>query len=89
VSLFQHAASFIGVTYFGQITLLWYLLLSMIGSVDARSAADARLAAAAAAADEDAADEGEDESVDMSPDDDEILVDVPDDAIVASFRGAP
>jgi hypothetical protein len=44
ISLFQHAASFIGVTYFGQIVLLWYLLLAMIGSVEARSVRDARAA---------------------------------------------
>jgi hypothetical protein len=33
VSLFVHAASFIGVSYFGQITMLWYLSLAMISSL--------------------------------------------------------
>ncbi len=33
VSLFVHCANFIGVSYFGQITILWYLNLAMIGSL--------------------------------------------------------
>lgn len=33
VSLFVHVTGFIGVSYFGQITMLWYLSLAMIGSV--------------------------------------------------------
>jgi hypothetical protein len=33
VSLFVHCTSFIGVSYFGQIWILWYLLLAMIGSM--------------------------------------------------------
>lgn len=33
VSLFVHCASFIGIAYIGTITLPWYLLLAMIGSM--------------------------------------------------------
>lgn len=33
VSLFVHCASFISVSYFGQIKLLWYLTLAIIGSI--------------------------------------------------------
>jgi hypothetical protein len=33
VSLFVHCMNFIGVSYFGQIWLIWYLLLAMIGSL--------------------------------------------------------
>jgi hypothetical protein len=33
VSLFVHVTSFIGVSYFGQINMLWYLTLAMIGSL--------------------------------------------------------
>lgn len=33
VSLFAHCIMFIGVSYFGQINLVWYLLLAMIGSL--------------------------------------------------------
>ena len=33
VSLFVHCMNFIGVSYFGQIHILWYLLLAMIGSL--------------------------------------------------------
>lgn len=33
VSLFVHAVSFIGVSYFGQITVIWYFLLAAIGSM--------------------------------------------------------
>jgi hypothetical protein len=33
VSLFVHCMSFIGVSYFGQITMLWYLTLATIGSL--------------------------------------------------------
>jgi hypothetical protein len=33
VSLFAHCMIFIGVSYFGQITMLWYLTLAMIGSL--------------------------------------------------------
>jgi hypothetical protein len=32
-SLFIHCISFIGVSYFGQIWIIWYLLLAMIGSL--------------------------------------------------------
>lgn len=42
VCLFVHAASFIAVSYFGQIQMLWYLTLAMAGSlaeISARSAA--------------------------------------------------
>ncbi|MEN8215890.1 MAG: hypothetical protein ABFS56_05850 [Pseudomonadota bacterium] len=34
VALFVHCANFIGVSYFGQITMVWYLLLAMITSMD-------------------------------------------------------
>jgi hypothetical protein len=33
VSLFVHCTMFIGVSYFGQILIIWYLLLAMIGSL--------------------------------------------------------
>lgn len=33
VSLFIHCTNFIGVSYFGQIWVVWYLLLAMIGSL--------------------------------------------------------
>ncbi len=33
VSLFVHCMNFLGVSYFGQISFVWYLLLAMIGSV--------------------------------------------------------
>lgn len=33
VSLFVHSMNFIGVSYFGQIHIIWYLLLAMIGSM--------------------------------------------------------
>jgi hypothetical protein len=33
VSLFVHVISFLGVSYFGQIIMLWYLTLAMIGSL--------------------------------------------------------
>jgi hypothetical protein len=33
VSLFVHCMNFIGVSYFGQIWILWYLLLAIIGSL--------------------------------------------------------
>jgi hypothetical protein len=93
VSLFQHASSFIGVTYFGQITLLWYLLLAMIGSVDARSAADARRAAVADLDDDEedtvAAEHGEGAlGTGADVDDGEVVVDVPEEAIAGSFRPA-
>jgi hypothetical protein len=32
ISLFVHATNFIVITYFGQIDMIWYLLLAMIGS---------------------------------------------------------
>lgn len=35
VSLFVHCLNFIGVSYFGQIHILWYLTLAMIGSITA------------------------------------------------------
>ncbi len=37
VSLFTHSMIFIGVSYFGQITMLWYLTLAMIASLGAAS----------------------------------------------------
>jgi len=36
VSLFVHCMSFIGVSYFGQIWILWYLLLAMVGSMSVK-----------------------------------------------------
>lgn len=33
VSLFVHCTNFLGVSYFGQIHIIWYLLLAMIGSM--------------------------------------------------------
>lgn len=33
VSLFAHCTAFIGVSYFGQMIVIWYLLLAMIGSL--------------------------------------------------------
>lgn len=36
VSLFVHCINFIGVAYFGQIWITWYLLLAMIGSLSIR-----------------------------------------------------
>jgi hypothetical protein len=33
VSLFQHVATYFGVTYFGQIIILWFMLLAVIGSL--------------------------------------------------------
>ena len=36
VSLFIHVTGFIAIAYFGQINMLWYLLLAMIGSVEAQ-----------------------------------------------------
>jgi len=33
VSLFVHVTGFIGISYFGQINLTWFLLLAMIGSI--------------------------------------------------------
>jgi len=33
VSLFVHCMSFLGVSYFGQISMLWYLSLAMIASL--------------------------------------------------------
>ena len=36
VSLFIHVTGFIAITYFGQINMLWYLLLAMIASVEAQ-----------------------------------------------------
>ena len=35
VSLFIHCVIFIGVSYFGQSMMLWYLMLAMIGSLSA------------------------------------------------------
>jgi hypothetical protein len=37
VSLFIHCINFIGVSYFGQIWILWYLLLAMIGSLSVQA----------------------------------------------------
>jgi hypothetical protein len=42
VSLFIHCMNFIGVSYFGQIHIIWYLLLAIIGSLDSCSASIAR-----------------------------------------------
>lgn len=36
VSLFVHCMNFLGVTYFGQISISWYLLLAMIGSLSGK-----------------------------------------------------
>ena len=36
VSLFIHVTGFIAIAYFGQINMLWYLLLAMIASVEAQ-----------------------------------------------------
>lgn len=33
VSLFVHCMNFLGISYFGQINMIWYLLLAMIGSL--------------------------------------------------------
>lgn len=33
VSLFAHCMNFLGVSYFGQISILWYMLLAIIGSL--------------------------------------------------------
>ena len=38
VSLFVHCTNFVGVAYFGQIWILWYLLLAMIGSLSVQTA---------------------------------------------------
>ena len=35
VSLFIHCVIFIGVSYFGQSMMMWYLMLAMIGSLSA------------------------------------------------------
>lgn len=37
VSLFVHCTNFIGVAYFGQIWILWYMVLAMIGSLSAQA----------------------------------------------------
>jgi hypothetical protein len=37
VALFVHTTSFIAISYFGQINMVWYLLLAMIGSMAADS----------------------------------------------------
>lgn len=37
VNLFAHCMMFIGVSYFGQIIVIWYLLLAVIGSMSAQS----------------------------------------------------
>ncbi len=37
VSLFVHCMNFIGVSYFGQIWILWYLLLAVIGSLSVQT----------------------------------------------------
>lgn len=44
VSLFVHCVSFIGVSYFGQITMLWYLTLAMIASLSPAPHRVARIA---------------------------------------------
>ncbi|MGB7582215.1 MAG: hypothetical protein WBL85_07220 [Sedimentisphaerales bacterium] len=38
VSLFVHCMNFIGVSYFGQIHIVWYLILAMIGSMSIQAA---------------------------------------------------
>ncbi len=38
VSLFVHCVVFIGVSYFGQIHMLWYLILAIIGSMSVKAA---------------------------------------------------
>jgi len=38
VSLFVHCTNFMGVAYFGQIHILWYLVMAMIGSMSIRIA---------------------------------------------------
>lgn len=38
VTLFVHCVNFIGISYFGQIWILWYLLLAMIGSLSTATA---------------------------------------------------
>lgn len=45
VSLFVHCMNFIGVSYFGQIWILWYLLLAMIGSLSVQVVSPAILLA--------------------------------------------
>lgn len=47
VSLFVHTVDFVGVSYFGQIYIVWYLLLAMIGSL-VPSSETGRLAAKSA-----------------------------------------
>jgi len=42
VSLFVHCVNFIGVSYFGQINIIWYLLLAMISSMSPVSSGVAR-----------------------------------------------
>jgi hypothetical protein len=37
VALFIHCVNFIGVAYFGQIHIVWYLILAMIGSMAIKS----------------------------------------------------
>jgi hypothetical protein len=97
VSLFQHAASFIGVTYFGQIMLLWYLLLAMIGSADALSLIESRRTEVIFE-DEEAetfADSEIDANPDIGPDADadagedepeELIVDLPEDGWIGRPR---
>ncbi len=50
VCLFAHAGSFLAVSYFGQITMLWYLHVAMVGSMAALAATEAQRARAARAA---------------------------------------
>ena len=38
VSLFVHCINFIGVSYFGQIIMIWYMILAMIGSLSIQAA---------------------------------------------------
>ncbi len=42
VILFVHCSNFIGVSYFGQIWILWYLLLGMIGSMSCKKVKNIR-----------------------------------------------
>jgi hypothetical protein len=50
VALTMHVANFLAVSYFGQITMVWYLELAMIASLSARRRVIPRPAARAAAA---------------------------------------
>jgi hypothetical protein len=51
VSLFSHAMNFLGVSYFGQINMVWYLLLAMIASLSSPKACRVRKALVTAVSD--------------------------------------